>query len=683
MQAILMSFAKAAALFDDALGLGGRSERDHALRVETLHAFLPRMPWIYAILIVNLSGLLAATHDSLTYLTSAGVVLLVVLAVRLVHWTLLPRRSLSETDVGKELRNIFIVGALLCTGYCLWTFALYAQSDIEDRNHIVLFASLAALGCSFALSPMPSASKMPLYLLALPLAVLLISTRQIAFMGMGATLLTLIYVALRLIKAENVTFRRLVNSRFDLELEKRRAEGAERSALRERSLARKLAETDVLTGLANRRALLGKIEAHARERVERLAVALVDLDGFKPVNDTFGHGAGDALLVEISQRLRAIIDPLGTVARLGGDEFAVLLPDCDETDARAVIAEVIAEIERPCRYEGRTLRVSACAGIACALADELDPTKPIRMADIALFAAKSNGRGKLEVYMHELETEIARRAEIEIALRGSQIEEEIDVAFQPILDLEALEVRSFEALARWKHSKLGWISPSEFIPISEKISALEILTPILLRRASTEASRWPARIRLSFNMSAVELCSEQSAEQIIDLISAGGLDPRRLQIEVTETAILADFDAARRNLAALRERGVLIVLDDFGAGFASISYLREMQFDAVKLDGSLLTAATPEAGGIPLLRGVLELCRSVGLPCVAEHVETEDQVAMLRHLGCTYGQGYWLAPPLSAESAHQLAHSELIPFGPARMLKQRTPTTREPVRAQH
>jgi EAL domain-containing protein (putative c-di-GMP-specific phosphodiesterase class I) len=128
---------------------------------------------------------------------------------------------------------------------------------------------------------------------------------------------------------------------------------------------------------------------------------------------------------------------------------------------------------------------------------------------------------------------------------------------------------------------------------------------------------------------------------------------------------------------------VLIVLDDFGAGFASISYLREMQFDAVKLDGSLLTAATPQAGGIPLLRGVLELCRSVGLPCVAEHVETEDQVAMLRHLGCTYGQGYWLAPPLSAESAHQLAHSELIPFGPARMLKQRTPTTREPVRAQH
>src|SRR6476646_8400663 len=172
MQAILMSFAKAAALFDDALGLSGRSERDHALRVETLHAFLPRMPWIYAILIVNLSGLLAATHDSLTYITSAGAVLLVVLAVRLVHWTLLPRRSLSETDVGKELRNIFIVGALLCTGYCLWTFALYAQSDIEDRNHIVLFASLAALGCYFALSPMPSASKMPLYLLALPLAVL-------------------------------------------------------------------------------------------------------------------------------------------------------------------------------------------------------------------------------------------------------------------------------------------------------------------------------------------------------------------------------------------------------------------------------------------------------------------------------------------------------------------------------
>jgi EAL domain-containing protein (putative c-di-GMP-specific phosphodiesterase class I) len=191
-----------------------------------------------------------------------------------------------------------------------------------------------------------------------------------------------------------------------------------------------------------------------------------------------------------------------------------------------------------------------------------------------------------------------------------------------------------------------------------------------LRRAAAEAAQWPKNVRLSFNLSAVELCSERSAEHILELVRSQGLDPSRLQIEVTETGILADFNSARRNLSVLRAQGVLLVLDDFGAGYASISYLREMRFDAVKLDGSLLTAATPERGGLPLFKGVIDLCRAVALPCVAEHVETETQLAMLREFGCAFGQGFWLAQPMSAESVRQLLQSEIAPFGPARMLTQ-------------
>lgn len=663
-------FAKALARLDQAIGLQRGSDRAEALMAETLAAFFPRMPWLYAILMVNLSGLLVSLREPLTAFTATGVIFLIILALRLFHWIRLPRRKLTHSEVAIELRNVFLIGVLACTAYCLWLFALYARSSSDDRNHIVTFGSLAALGCSFALSPLPAIARLPLLLLALPLAMLLISTGSLVFAGMGLTLLTLIFVANRLIDAQSLTFRRLVHSRFDVELEKRRAECAEQNAIKERSLARTLADTDPLTGIANRRALLAKIESRVSHGTTQFAVALIDLDGFKPINDTFGHNTGDALLVEVSGRIRTIVDPLGMVARLGGDEFALLLDDCSINDLKAVVSEAVAEIQQPYTLGGRSLTVSACAGIALGDADDIEPTKSLRMADIALFTAKRRGRGQIEVYSSRLEGEITRRAEIELALRAPGVEYEIELAYQPILHLGTMEVRCFEALARWRHSELGWIAPSEFIPISEQISLVELLTPTLLRRAATEAAQWPAQVRLSFNLSAVELCSAGSAGQIIAAVRSGGLDPSRLQIEVTETALLADFKAARRNLSELREHGVRLALDDFGAGYASISYLREMRFDAVKLDGSLLTNATPERGGLQLFQGVLNLCRAVCLPCIAEHVETEAQVAMLRELGCAFGQGYWLAPPMSAESARSLLQSEIVPFGPARMLKQ-------------
>jgi predicted signal transduction protein with EAL and GGDEF domain len=304
--------------------------------------------------------------------------------------------------------------------------------------------------------------------------------------------------------------------------------------------------------------------------------------------------------------------------------------------------------------------VSACAGIAFRDRAEIDPAHTIRMADIALFSAKRKGRGVAEIFSRSLEMDAKRRAEIELALRAPGVENDIELAFQPIVDLTSMRVCSFEALARWRHSELGWISPSEFIPITEQISVVEHISEALLSRAAAEAVRWPASIRLSFNLSAVQLCSDQSAQRILDLIAEAGLAPSRLQLEVTETALLGDFDAARRNLSLLAEAGVRLVLDDFGAGYASISYLREMKFDAIKLDGSLVAAATVDRGGMQLLKGVLDLCRAVGLPCVAEHVETEEQVASLRLLGCQFGQGYWLARPMPAEDAQRVATAEVI-----------------------
>ena len=232
--------------------------------------------------------------------------------------------------------------------------------------------------------------------------------------------------------------------------------------------------------------------------------------------------------------------------------------------------------------------------------------------------------------------------------------------FQPIVDLSSGTLRAFEALARWEHPTLGSVSPAEFIPIAEQIKAIEPLSDGLLAKAAGEAAAWAKAIRLSFNLSTVQLCVSGTAEHILDIAQGAGLQPDRLQLEVTETAQLADFGRARANLDALRAAGVRVLLDDFGAGHASISYLREMPFDGIKLDGSLVASVTESVRAQRLLKGVLDLCASLRLPCIAEHIETEEQRALLCQLGCRDGQGFLLGRPLAPADAARLAEAKLV-----------------------
>ena len=661
--------------FDRLIGLDGQSEEERVLVSETLNAIIPRMPWLYAILIVNLSGLLLALKQHSSVYIWMGAPLLLLLAWRLFHWWRIRSRAPGQIDAARELRRLYLIGLVVCFCYSVWSIIIYTRAPFDDRTHLIVVASLASLCCSFALSPFPVAARVPLYVMSLPLALLLGITDH-SHLAVSLTLVTLVFVSTKLIDEQYAAFSRLVHTRFRLEAEKFRAEQAERNAVEERLHATQMAYTDALTGLGNRRALLAEIDRRNRVEGGGMTVVLLDLDGFKAVNDTFGHDTGDSLLIAVARRLTRVVGRTVFAARLGGDEFALLLPTTSGAAAIGLVEVAVERLGRPYPGRGRKLVVSACGGIAVPGEGGADSTQLIRMADIALFAAKRAGRGRLEVFSSELEKDIRRRAEIEVALRASGVENEIDVAFQPIFDLSTMTVGSFEALARWRHSELGWIPPSEFIPITEQISVVGQINDCLLRRAAAEAATWPSNIRLSFNLSAVQLCSNASAERVIAIVNETGLDPARLQIEVTETALLVDFDAARRNLSYLRRNGVQLVLDDFGAGYASISYMREMQFDAIKLDGSLITAAAKDSGGFLLLKGVLDLCRAVGLPCVAEHVETETQAEMLLDLGCRYGQGYWLARPMSAQSAAQLAESDLIQLGPARTLKQRSAAPR-------
>jgi EAL domain-containing protein (putative c-di-GMP-specific phosphodiesterase class I) len=250
-----------------------------------------------------------------------------------------------------------------------------------------------------------------------------------------------------------------------------------------------------------------------------------------------------------------------------------------------------------------------------------------------------------------------RRTQIERALLLPNVHEQIYVVFQPIVELRSGKLIANEALARWTSEELGEVAPSEFVPIAEQLNLISGISRHLMLQAIAEATRWPATVRLSFNLSAIQLCTPGSARAILAALKQSGLDTERVQVEVTETALLADFKRARENLAELRSAGATIVLDDFGAGYASIGCLKELHFDQIKLDGGLVTAAQDNADGERLLAAVIGLCQALGVSTIAEHVENEHQLKLLMKLGCAFGQGFWLHPPLSAADACDLCQA--------------------------
>ena len=476
--------------------------------------------------------------------------------------------------------------------------------------------------------------------------------RAAAVASFNLLLVNIILVGL--LRLQDQSFVEHVETKLEGELARRRAEHAARIAVEEGTEARELAARDALTGMANRRAFLAALDQRDTAGDDD-CLMLLDLDGFKGVNDTFGHDVGDKLLVLVANRMRDwSIDGI-FVARLGGDEFAVLARNLVSPRIGQLAQSLVTRLSAPYEIGEAVINISASCGIAILPATERDTSTAMRSADLALYRAKGGQRGTVVHYSSEMGQDLQRREEIEAALRTPGVEHDIELLYQPIVDLGNGQVVAFEALARWTHSRLGAIAPADFVPMTEQMQLVEPISQALLARASRAALAWAPEQRLSFNLSAVQLCSWGSAQRILACIDDAGLPARRLQIEVTETAIMADYATARQNLATLQESGVRIALDDFGAGHASIDYLREMHFDELKLDGSFL-AATRAPAGARLLKGLVSLAQALETPCTAEHVETMAQLEFLLEIGCAHGQGFLLGEPIPAEAAARMAH---------------------------
>jgi diguanylate cyclase (GGDEF)-like protein len=637
---------------------GGR-----ALLEERYQALLRQIPLLYIVALANYLGLHLATGGQIDSFYSPSTLLVGLVIVRLVHWLRARNRVLTPEEIVRELRKTWAYALIVSMGFCTWALWLIDGANPDYDGHVILFGTLAGVGCAYGLSSFPGAARVPLLCLALPIAVRLFFSDDIAHKGMGIAICVVILLILRLLGIHNQAFRELVESRTAISLERERAQRAERLAKAEKAKARLIADTDPLTGLANRRAFLRALGRRAGGLARSgggFALAMVDLDGFKPINDTFGHATGDRVLEGIGERLARAAGEGALIARTGGDEFALLLPRVRSVaGATSAGAAVCAALQEPFVVDGREFRISGCCGVTLLKRDDCDVQEALIRADTALYRAKEGGRSGIAVFTREMHEIHRRRILVEKALRLPETLDRIGLVFQPITDLATGELKALEALARWHDEILGRIPPDQFIPIAEQINVIEPISDRLLALAAAEAARWAAAVRLSFNVSAVQLCTTGSASRILAVIERAGLDPCRLQVEVTETALLADFEVARDNLHALRGAGARIVLDDFGAGHASISYLREMQFDGVKLDGALIASVVDSLRSRRLLKGVLDLCEALGLPSVAEHIETEEQLRLLRELGCREGQGYLLSPPLHAEAAAALAAPKL------------------------
>ena len=408
------------------------------------------------------------------------------------------------------------------------------------------------------------------------------------------------------------------------------------------------AERDRLTGLVNRTRLAEHIETTI-SRSEDVALIFIDLDNFKSVNHTFGHKVGDHLLKTVAGRLRHSVHATDVVARLGDDEFAVLLSKGAHPTAAEIVARRISDfLNAPMRAGGQDIRVGASIGVACWQTEMLSAHELFRRANVALYKTKSTARGTYNFFEAEMDRRLQQRQELEQDLRRALAEHAFDVHYQPIVRLATNEVIGLEALIRWRHPKRGMVSPSEFVPIAEEIGIIAPIGDWVLRRACQDATQWPDHVKISVNFSRAQFECPNLQDRLKAVLSETGLPPNRLQLEITETTIMADFTKANALLAELREFGVETAMDDFGTGHSSLGCLRSCPFDRLKIDRSFINDLTTSLEARLVLSTVVKLATTLGMHTTAEGVETQEQYDILKAEGCGEIQGYYFSAAKSA-----------------------------------
>ena len=418
----------------------------------------------------------------------------------------------------------------------------------------------------------------------------------------------------------------------------------------------RLAHYDALTGLPNRVLLEDRAQgalAAARRSQRPAALMFLDLDHFKSVNDSLGHRVGDAVLVELAQRLRRVVRAQDTVSRLGGDEFVLLLPDTDAVGAAALAGKVLAAAQVPFNVEGRELTITPSVGIALAPRDGLDLEALSRAADAAMYRAKAEGRNTWRFYTTELQAQSERALLLSNALRRAIERGQLSLVYQPQVELASGRILGAEALLRWHHPELGNVPPVEFIPLAESSGLILPIGQWVLTEAADQLAAWDRAglppLKVAVNVSSVQLRQPELPGLVKRTVEAAGLDVHRLELELTEGAAMQDPQGAIAVMNALYENGTELSIDDFGTGYSSLAYLKNFPVGTLKIDRSFVRDIESDAGDRAIVEAIIRMATSLGMRTVAEGVETEAQLSYLRERGCFGMQGWLLSKPLAAD----------------------------------
>ena len=431
---------------------------------------------------------------------------------------------------------------------------------------------------------------------------------------------------------------------------------------------------DALTGLPNRALFMDhlglSIARHQRHPEREFAVLFLDVDRFKIINDSLGHMIGDDLLIAISRRLEECLRPGDTVARLGGDEFTVLLDDLPDADEAIRVAERIKrELAVPFSLQGHEIFCGASIGIAPGSTGYAQPEDVLRDADTAMYHAKSHGSARFSVFDRRMHTQATNLLQLENDLRHAIEREELSLYYQPIMRLDSHRLSGFEALLRWQHPQHGFISPAEFIPVAEDTSLIVPIGSWVLREACIQMRRWQNEsngnrdLVMSVNLSGKQFAQVDLIAEIKDLLEETNLHPRCLKLEITESVVMDNIETAVETLEGLRRLGIALSIDDFGTGYSSLSYLHRFPLSTLKIDRSFVSLMLGNNENSEIVRTIVMLAEKLNMDVVAEGIESDDQLALLRQIGCQYGQGYLFSRPLPSEQAGAFLRNTALAHG--------------------
>jgi diguanylate cyclase (GGDEF)-like protein len=623
------------------------------LALAQLRALSKQIPLLYFLIVIN-TAFVAFTHFKYApvlltvYLPAAYSAICI---ARLIGWWKMRHAKPNPAQVVSRLRSTVFLSGLLGLLLAAWGISLFPYGGAEEKAHVTFFMAITTFACVVCLTHLRAAAITLTVVAVIPFTVYFSTLGSFVMTAIAANMVLVAGALLYTVFIHYGGFTIMVDQKVNLEK-------IHRETMRLSDENHKIANVDSLTGMPNRRRFFSELERSIIEAYHNqtaLAIGLIDLDGFKAVNDLYGHSVGDALLVEASKRMHTRQHWPVFFARLGGDEFGFIL-ECKEHSATATkFGRELCEVLRSQYNLGDlTADVSASCGIAMFPDNSKAAATLLEYADYALYQAKSEAIGGTIIFTPEHHQELRSVHKINQTLRNADLDKELSLDFQPIIELPSGKIRSFEALARWDSPVLGKVPPMKFIVTAERSNLIDKLTLVLFQKFLSHLSQWPQHISASFNLSARNLALPEMALQIATAILKSGVSPKRIEFEVTETAVMADFDRAMNTLTFLRNLGSSIALDDFGTGYSSLGYVHRLPLDKIKIDRGFISEIETNDKARNIVRTIVDLCKNLNVPCVAEGVETAEQSKAVSDCGCNLIQGYLYGRPVLGSQISEL-----------------------------